>query len=60
MTCAYRLLAEGKTLQSWHPLIAGNKAKMHQGNISVRYIAVPETEVEDWEDHILNRPKGRG
>lgn len=33
---------------------------MHQGNISVRYIAVPEVEVEDWEDHILNRPKGRG
>lgn len=60
MTCAYCLLAEGKPLADWHPLIAGNKAKMHQGNISVRYIAVPEVEVEDWEDHILNRPKGRG
>ncbi len=40
-TCAYRLLAQGKPLPSWHPLITGSKAAMHAERISVRHIAVP-------------------
>ncbi|WP_413726948.1 YcgN family cysteine cluster protein [Sodalis sp. RH16] len=56
-TCAYRLREEGKPLPPWHPLITGSKAAMHGERISVRYIAVPEREVEDWEDHILNKPE---
>ena len=55
-TCAYRLLAEGKDLPKWHPLLAGSKAAMHGERISVRHIAVKESEVRDWEDHILNHP----
>jgi len=29
---------------------------MHAERISVRHIAVTESEVRDWEDHILNKP----
>ncbi|WP_148284499.1 YcgN family cysteine cluster protein [Providencia burhodogranariea] len=59
-TCAYRLLLEGKTLPAWHPLKTGSKAAMHGERISVRHIAVREADVVEWEDHILNKPKGRG
>ena len=55
-TCAYRLLAEGKGLPEWHPLLTGSKAAMHGERISVRHIAVKESEVRDWQDHILNKP----
>ncbi|MEG3112074.1 MULTISPECIES: YcgN family cysteine cluster protein [unclassified Pantoea] len=59
-TCAYRLLGEGKTLPAWHPLRAGSKKEMHAQRISVRYIAVRESEVRDWEDHIIDRPDRNG
>ena len=55
-TCAYRLLAEGKSLPAWHPLLTGSNAAMHGERISVRHIAVPESTVVDWQDHILNLP----
>jgi len=29
---------------------------MHGERISVRHIAVKESEVIDWQDHILNKP----
>ena len=51
-----RLLAEGKDLPTWHPLLTGSKAAMHGERISVRHIAVKESEVQDWEDHIMNHP----
>jgi len=59
-TCAYRLLGEGKDLPAWHPLRAGSKTAMHAQRISVRYIAVRESEVRDWEDHIIDRPDRNG
>jgi uncharacterized cysteine cluster protein YcgN (CxxCxxCC family) len=55
-TCAYRLLAEGKALPVWHPLRTGSKEMMHKQRITVRHIAVKESEVRDWQDHILNKP----
>lgn len=54
LTCAYRLIAEGKSLPPWHPLKTGSKLALHQAKISVRHIAVREIEVMDWEDHIIN------
>ena len=54
-TCAYRLLAEGKPLYDWHPLISGDPETVHAAGQSVRGWTVPEFEVpeEDWEDHII-------
>ena len=58
LTCAYRRISEGNSLLPWHPLISGSKSLMHQNGITVRHIAVPESVVQNWEDHILNKPEG--
>ncbi len=54
-TCAYRLLAEGKELESWHPLVSGDPASVHRAGVSVRDYAIPEDQVEEdeMEDMIL-------
>lgn len=50
-TCAYRLVAEGKDLFDWHPLIAGNRFQMDKEGISVKGHVVSERDVhpEDLE-----------
>ncbi|WP_380053612.1 YcgN family cysteine cluster protein [Falsihalocynthiibacter sp. SS001] len=55
MTCAYRLLHEGKPLCDWHPLISGDPETVHTSGTSVRGWTVPEYEldVEDWENYII-------
>jgi len=54
-TCAYRLLYEGKSLPSWHPLVCGDTQIIHLQHISVRDKAISELLVgkDDWEDYII-------
>lgn len=56
ITCAYRLLAEGKDLPWWHHLVCGNKDTIHQIGVSVRGKIEFEQDIDmdDLEDHVVD------
>ncbi len=66
-TCAYRLIAEGRDLYWWHPLVSGDPDTVHQAGVSVRGRVGPgedDVPLADYEDHIVTwparLPKGAG
>jgi hypothetical protein len=58
-TCGYRLVAEGRDLYWWHPLVSGDPETVHAAGISVRGRTVSETvvPVDDFEEHLVAWPE---
>lgn len=53
-TCAYRLLADGKDLPAWHPLVTGDPESTHQAGMSVRGRAIAEETAGELDQHIVS------
>lgn len=56
-TCAYRLLAEGKDLEWWHPLVSGDPNTVIEAGISVKGRIVSERDTDDLEGHVVEWSK---
>lgn len=56
-TCAYSLLAKGKTLPWWHPLVSGDPETVHRAGISVRSKCIPENRAGPLNHHIVTWPE---
>ncbi len=53
-TCAYRLLAEGRPLPDWHPLVSGDPGSVAAAGVAVGGLAVSEEEAGPLEHHMVD------
>ena len=53
-TCAYRLLAEGKKLPQWHPLISGNPDSVVQAGHGIGGRTICEDDADDLTHHLID------
>jgi len=53
-TCAYRLLAEGKPLPEWHPLVCGDPERVFTSGNAVYGKVISELEADDLECHLVD------
>ncbi len=51
-TCAYRLVAEGRDLYWWHPLVCGSAETVHEAGFSIRgRVRASEADLAEPEDY---------
>jgi uncharacterized cysteine cluster protein YcgN (CxxCxxCC family) len=58
-TCAYRLVAEGRDLPWWHPLVSGDPETVVEAGVAVRnrvFASEDDVPDEDVPDRIVNWP----
>ena len=53
-TCAYRLVHFKQDLYWWHPLVSGDPETVHQAGISARGRVIPEDQVEDISERVVD------
>jgi len=53
-TCAYRLLAEGRDLPEWHPLLTGSERSVVQSGHSARGRTIHEDKAGPLEHHLVD------
>lgn len=56
LTCAYRCLAEGRSLPEWHPLVTGDPASVRSAGMAVNSLPVgkPLPEATDLSAYIVD------
>ena len=51
-TCAYKLVAKGKDLYDWHPLVSGSPETVHEAGISIRHKVISEDDLDDPDEDL--------
>jgi len=53
-TCAYRLLAEGRDLPAWHPLVSGDPQTVVRSGQRVCNRTICEDDADELENHLVD------